>query len=295
MQIRTFAIFVAAAAGLAAVLVLRPAAEPAAPAVPDAAAARTARGGEAKGGWMDPRMLATRASVPAGDFVAAPAQVFYGRNGRPVDFGGKDAAAYIAERAARARTGDLKAAYEAYQAASGCAAAEDPLPEFFSEADRLAAERERERMHRLCANVSPAQLQERMRFLGQLADAGNRDAQVDFYMEGPGGRQADLQARADDPEVQQWKQQAVAYLRQAGAQCDQFALGLLSNAYDAGQIVERDPASSMVYAIASNAARHKPLTEQQLRERFGDDLAPGAFDAALQAGARLAASSCPRG
>jgi hypothetical protein len=288
MQIRTLAILAAAGAGLAAVLALRPGGEPDKQAPPRAAAAPD------KGAWMDPRMLATRASLPADDFVAAPANVFYGRNGRPVDFGGKDAAAYIADRASRARTGDLKAAYEAYQAASGCAAAEDPLPEFFSEADRQAAERERERVRRLCANVTPAQLQERMRFLGQLADAGNRDAQVDFYMEGPGGKPVDLQARADDPEVQQWKQQAVAYLQQAGAQCDQFALGLLSNAYDAGQIVARDPASSMVYAIASNQARRHPLTEPQLRERFGEELAPGAFDAALQAGARLAASSCPR-
>jgi hypothetical protein len=290
MQIRTLAIL-AAAAGLAAVLVLRPGSEEAMPAAPAPQAAAAA---PARGGWMDPRMLATRASVPAEDFVAAPAKVFYGRNGRPVDFGGKDAAAYIAERAAHARTGDLKAAYEAYQAASGCAAAEDPLPEFFSEAERQAAEHERDRMRKLCANVTPAQLQERMRFLGQLADAGSRDAQVDFYMEGPGGKPVDLQARADDPEVQQWKQQAIAYLRQAGAQCDQFALGLLSNAYDAGQIVARDPASSMMYAIASNSARHRPLTERQLRERFGEDLAPAAFDAALQAGTQLAASTCPR-
>jgi len=290
MQIRTLAILAAAAAGLAAVLVLRPGSAPDAPAASSAPAIAAA---PAKGAWMDPRMLATRASLPA-DFVAAPAQVFYARNGRPVDLKGKDAAAYIAERAARARTGDLKAAYEAYQAASGCAAAEDPLPEFFSEAERQAAERERARMRKLCANVTPAQLQERMRFLGQLADGGNRDAQVDFYMEGPGGKPVDLEAHADDPEVLQWKQQAIAYLRQAGAQCDQFALGLLSNAYDAGQIVARDPASSMMYAIASNSARHRPLTEQQLRDRFGEDLAPAAFDAALHAGAKLAASSCPR-
>jgi hypothetical protein len=291
MQIRTLAILAAAAAGLAAVLVLRPGSEAGVPAAPAAPALTDV---PAKAGWMDPRMLATRASAPAADFVVAPAQVFYARNGRPVDFGGKDAAVYIAERAARARTGDLKAAYEAYQAASGCAAAEDPLPEFFSEAERQAAERERARMRKLCANVTPAQLQERMRFLGQLADGGNRDAQVDFYMEGPGGKPVDLEARADDPEVRQWKQQAIAFLQQAGAQCDQFALGLLSNAYDAGQIVARDPASSMMYAIASNSARHRPLTEQQLRERFGEDLAPAAFDAALQAGAKLAASSCPR-
>jgi hypothetical protein len=285
------AILLAAGAGLAAVLVLRPGAEPELPAAPPAPAAHTA---QARGSWMDPRMLAAQASVPKEDFVAAPAQVFYGRNGRPVDFGGQDAAAYIAERAARARTGDLKAAYQAYQAASGCAAADDPLPEFFSEDELKETRRERERMHKLCANVSPAQLQERMRFLGQLADAGQREAMIDFYMEGPGGKPVDLQARADDPEVQQWKQQAVAYLRQAGAQCDQFALGLLSNAYDAGQIVARDPAASMTYTIASNAARHHPLTEQQLRERFGEDLAPAAFDAALQAGTQLAAASCPR-
>jgi hypothetical protein len=292
MQTRTLAILLAAGAGLAAVLALRPGAEPEPPGAPPAPAAHTAQAG---GSWMDPRMLASGPSVPKEDFVAAPAQVFYGRNGRPVDFGGQDAAAYIADRAARARTGDLKAAYEAYQAASGCAAAEDPLPEFFSEDELKETRRERERMHKLCANVSPAQLQERMRFLGQLADAGKREAMIDFYMEGPGGKPVDLQARADDPEVQQWKQQAIAYLRQAGAQCDQFALGLLSNAYDAGQIVARDPAASMSYAIASNQARHHPLTEQQLRERFGEELAPGAFEAALQAGSQLAAASCPRG
>jgi hypothetical protein len=291
MQIRTVAIaIVAAAAGLGAVL-LRPGAGPDAPTAPPVQAVAV---GPADGGWMDPRMLGARTPAAASDFVAAPDKVFYGRNGRPVDFGGQDAAAYIAERAARARTGDLKAAYEAYQAASGCAAAEDPLPEFFSEDELKETRRERERMHKLCANVSPAQLQERMRFLRQLADAGQREALIDFYMEGPGGKQVDLEARADDPDVRQWKEQAVAYLRQAGAQCDQFALGLLSNAYDAGQIVARDPASSMMYAIASNEARHRPLTEGQLRQRFGQELEPAAFDAARQAGARLAASSCPR-
>lgn len=292
MQIRTIVILVAAAAvGLGAVLALRNGREPAQPAAPASPAIAAA---PARGGWMDPRMLATRGAGSADDFVAAPAAVFYGRNGRPVDFGGKDAAAYIAERAARARTGDLKAAYEAYQAASGCAAAEDPLPDFFSEAELHAAERERDRLRKLCANVSPAQLQERMRFLGQVADAGNRDAQVDFYMEGPGGKRVDLQAQADDPEVQQWKQQAIVYLQQAGAGCDQFALGLLSNVYDAGQLVPRDPGRSMAYTIASNAARRHPLTEQQLRQRFGEELAPADFNAAVQAGAQLAASSCPR-
>lgn len=300
MQIRTTALLATAAvAGIAAVLALRPAQDAGVPAalpaqeVTQAAPAPSVAAAASKGAWMDPGMLAAGAGQ-AGD-GAASARPFYGRNGRPVDLAGEDAAAYIAERAARARTGDLKAAYEAYQAASGCAAAEEPLSEFFNEAEGREAARERERMRRLCAKVSPAQIQERMRFLSQAADAGNHDARIDFYMEGPGGRTVDLQTHADDPEVREWKQQAIAYLQQAGAQCDQFALGLLSNVYDAGQLVPRDPASSMMYTIASNNVRSRPLSEDQLRRRFGDELAPAAFDAALQAGARLAAASCPHG
>lgn len=290
MKSRPIAIAAALAASLLAMLALRPETEPKPGSEAAAGAAPARRDGAARaaGAWLDPRMLGAPAPAPA------PPPVFYGRNGRQVDFGGKDAAAYILERAARARTGDLKAAYDAYQAASGCAAADDPLPDFFSQDELQATERERERVRKLCANVSPAQLQEGMRFLAQLADAGNRDAQIDFYREGPGGKPVDLAARADDVDVRQWKQQALGYLRQAGARCDQFALGLLSNAYDAGQIVERDLASSMAYAIAANQARRQPLTEAQLRQRFGDRLAPADFDAAMQAGAQLAASSCPR-
>lgn len=248
------------------------------------------------GRWLDPAMLPAVVPAPARpDFVTADAMPVYGRNGRPVDFGGKDAARYIDERAAAARTGDMRAAYQLYQAASACAAAAEPLPEFTDPAQGETFKRERARVAALCAKVSPVQLQERMRFLARAADAGNRDAQVDFFMEGPDGKPTDLGARADDPQVQQWKQQALTYLQQAGNQCDHFALGLLSNAYDAGQIVTRDPARSMAYAIAAADARHRPLTEQQLRERFGDEVAAADFAAGLQAGAALAHQACPAG
>ncbi|QJE01079.1 hypothetical protein HH212_14425 [Massilia forsythiae] len=258
-----------------------------------AAAAAPAQGGAR---WLDPAMLPAVAPAPArADFVTADAMPIYGRNGRPVDFGGKDAARYIDERAAAARTGDMRAAYQLYQAASACAAAAEPLPEFADPAQGETFRRERARVAALCAKVSPVQLQERMRFLARAADAGNRDAQIDFFMEGPGGKPADPTASADDPQVQQWKQQALTYLQQAGNQCDHFALGLLSNAYDAGQVVARDPARSMAYAIAAADARHRPLTEQQLRERFGDEVAPADFAAGVQAGAALAHQACPAG
>ena len=245
-----------------------------------------------------PRWLEMRpASMPAGPqaFMAPPAAApFYGRSGRPVDFGGKEAAGYIAARAAAARRGDARAAYDAYAAASACATLDDPLPEFLDAREGAAAARERTRLRGLCAGVTPAQVQERMRFLAQAADAGNRDAMVDFYMEGPGGRAPSMADAAADPAVQAWRAQALGYLRQAGGTCDHFALGLLSTAYDTGQLAPRDMGTSMAYAIAAAHARHVPLTEDQLRARFGDDLAPDAFAAALRTGAALAQSACPQ-
>jgi hypothetical protein len=230
------------------------------------------------------------------DAAAAPPRIpLYGRNGRIVDLQGDDAATYIARRNAAARTGDMRAAYEIYQAASVCAAAADPLPTFATDAERIQAEAARRHVQALCAGVSAVQLQERMTFLARAADAGNRDARIDFYMEGPPGPMSDLDARTDDPQVQDWKRQALVYLQQAGAQCDHFALSLLANAYDLGQLVPRDPRMTMAYAIAAAAARHVTLTDAQLRARFGDELSGADFAAALRAGAALARQDCPAG
>ena len=241
--------------------------------------------------------LAAPATVPSAraDFVTAPAAPLYGRNGRAVDLHGLDVATYIARRNAAARTGDLRAAYDIYQATSICAAAADPLPDFADAADRVQADAERARVRTLCAGVSAVQLQERMAFLAQAAQAGNRDARIDFFMEGPQGRPLAADAPADDPQLQAWKGQALGYLQQAGAQCDHFALSLLANAYDLGQLVPRDVRMTMAYAIASAAARHVTLSEQQLRARFGEELTDADFAAARQAGAQLARQDCPAG
>ncbi|KQV43228.1 hypothetical protein ASC93_15645 [Massilia sp. Root335] len=259
---------------------------------PSPAPAPQRQAGAAARQWFAPPPASTPARA---DFVAAPRSPLYGRNGRVVDLHGEDVATYIARRNAAARTGDTRAAYDIYQAASVCAANADPLPEFAVAAERVQAEAERRRVQALCAGVSAVQLQERMAFLVRAADAGNRDARIDFFMEGPMGRPADLDAQADDPQVQAWKRQALGYLQEAGAQCDHFALSLLANAYDLGQLVPRDPRMTMAYAIAAAAARHVVLTEEQLRARFGDEVTGADFAAALRAGSLLSRQDCPAG
>lgn len=279
---------VAAIAGLLGGLGLRPPPEVPVPAATPAPAPARPR--------HAPPPASAATPTPARAAGAAPPRVLlYGRNGRSVDLQGVDAATYIARRNAAARTGDMRAAYEIYQAASACAAAAEPLPPFALDAERVRAEAARRHVQALCAGVSAAQLQERMTFLAHAADAGNRDARIDFYMEGPPGPMSDLDARTDDPQVEAWKRQALDYLRQAGAQCDHLALSLLANAYDLGQLVPRDPRMTMAYAIASAAARHVALTDAQLRARFGDELSGADFAAARQAGAALARQDCPAG
>lgn len=240
------------------------------------------------------RAAPSRDPSTAADAFAPPAGVtLRTRSGHAVDLQGEDVAAYIARRSVAARTGDARAAYEVYQAASLCAAAEPALPDFEMAAERRDAQAERRQVRQLCARVSPAQVQERMVFLARAAQAGSRAAQIDFFMEGPEGRAVDADGAVDDLQLRAWREQALGFLRQAGARCDAFALSLLSNAYDLGQLAPRDAAAAMTYAIAAAAARGTALPGTQLQARFGAALSPAEFEAALQAGAGLARQACP--
>lgn len=232
------------------------------------------------------------AAGPAGSNVqsgfAALPTVLYGRNGRAVDFGGLSAAEYIAQWGSRARTGDVAAAYKVYQAADLCAGINEPLPDFTSDNDRKDAEAERQKMAQLCKGVSPAQVDERMRFLSLAAGAGNIDAQIDFFMEGPNGKPQD---QASEEAMQKWKADALGYLTSAGQHGDAFALGLLANAYDAGTIVDADAQTSLAYAVANAQARRITVPLESLRSRYAQ-LSQGDFDAAVQRGTQMSAGCC---
>ncbi|MFL6660166.1 MAG: hypothetical protein ACJ8GW_18925 [Massilia sp.] len=218
----------------------------------------------------------------------------YGRNGRAIDLGGLTVAQFIATRVAAARSGDVKSAYEVYQAESICAANQDPLADFLEPSQKEAFLRDRAEQEKLCTGLSAAQVQERLGFLSTAARNGHLGAQVDFYMEGPYGRDFDVASNPDDPIVTTWKGEALDYLKQAGNKCDPFALALLSTVYDAGQLTGRDLRTAMAYSIAAAVPRKKTLTEEQLRERYGEDLSAADFDSARQLGAQLAQQACPR-
>lgn len=224
-------------------------------------------------------------------FAGARSVAVYGRNGRTVDFGGKDAAAYIAQWSSLARTGNVDAAYKVYQAADVCANNDEAAPEFMTAAEGERFQHERAGLEQLCAGVTPAQVQERMTFLRMAAQAGNADAQIDFYMEGPNGKPLNLAENADDPALAAWKADSLAYLKAASAQGQPFALALLSLVYDVGEVAPQDLKMSLAYAAADAAARNAPLSPALVRNRFGS-LSDAEFADALQQGAQIADSCC---
>jgi hypothetical protein len=235
--------------------------------------------------WFSAALLAPH---PAATPEQEPARPLVARNGRIVDLGGLDVAQYIAQREGAARLGDMKAIYEVYQAEALCANLDAPLPDLMDDADREQLTRARTHQRALCSNVSPAQVQERLHYLKLAADAGNADAQIDFAMEAP------ATLNADDPAVAQWKQDAIGYLKAAGMHCNAYALGLLSNAYDAGSLAEPNPVLAMAYNIASARARSIEKTPAQWAQQFGEGMSDADVDAALKQGMQLADGACRR-
>lgn len=236
------------------------------------------------------------AGVTLADGLAAgaDAEIVYGRGGRAVDFGGKSARQLIEQWSGAARNGDKDAAYKVYQAESVCATNDDAVADYQSEADRQQFLRERAALEKLCAGVTPVQVQERMTFLAAAARGGKSDAQIDFYMEGLDGKPGQLAAKRDDPELMQWKKDALGFLKNSAGQGEPLALGLLSLAYGAGQMAPRDPKMALAYKVAETSVRGTPLSANQLQNRFGKQMTPSDFNDALHMGAQIARDCCQK-
>ncbi len=232
-----------------------------------------------------------KAAAPLSNANAFEMGPLYGRNGREIDFGGLTAAQYIDKHAAAARRGDARAAYEVYQAESVCAVGNEAVPPFNLPEQRVQFLQEREALATLCAQVSPAQVQERLTFLSQAARSGLHEAQIDFYIEGPYGRSQD-NINSDDPILKSWREESLMHLNNALNQCDPYAMGLLANAWDAGDFGARDVSLVATYAVAEARTRRSSLSVAQLAGRFGEELSPEQIDASMRTGQDMARDAC---
>ncbi|MGM9481600.1 hypothetical protein ACS5PN_10450 [Roseateles sp. NT4] len=167
---------------------------------------------------------------------------------------------------AQARRGDRRAGHAAYQALSACVAPEAERPAF-------------------CRGLPASLVQERLRFLADAAQAGIAAAQIDFYMQGPDAAQA-----VDADALQAWRTEALNGLKDAAAQCEPLAMGLLATLHDSGELAPRDATLAVAYAVAEARTRHRPTSDERLRDRLAEPITDAELAAARAQGERLAAS-----
>jgi len=249
--------------------------------------------------WAPARLAATSpptfaASEPKPPEIAVTqnTDLLYGRNGRYIHLGGLTVAEYLKGRMADARMGQAKAAYEVYAALSLCTAADGAAAT--TEREPLQADdlRTRAQLQRVCARVSPAQVQERLQFLAVAARRGEPQALMDYYTEGPYGRDVDPEQLQQDPMAQQWRTQALAYLQQAASQCEARAYRLLATQYETGELSAVDARQALAYSVAEAQAMHKPVNAEHLHRRYDAQLKPQDFLSAQQEGLRMATADC---
>ncbi len=252
---------------------------------PDPVAGPGARARDAQARELGASTFSSSASPGAGNRAEAPSLI--GSSGRIIDLGGKTVAQYVARYEGAARLGDPDAAYQVYLAESLCAA--HPAHRDAGPGDRSASD-----TTRLCAGVTPAEVQERLRFLALAARTGRADAQIDFYLEGPDGSGAIPSAAAtpDDPDLKRWKDDALSHLKEAAGQCDPLAAGLLATNYQSGKFNAQDPAQAMAFNLLAAATGNGKWSRERLQAQFGAQMTAKAFDAAYTEGLLSARATC---
>lgn len=218
--------------------------------------------------------------------------------GAPVDLGGLTVRAFIDRWSRAARTGDADAAYRVYSAEALCARAAENEQMLRAQSaapgdgmrDRI--ETANETLRPLCSGVSPAEVDERLVFLTQAARSGNADAQLDFYAEGPLGKLSELRTDDRDLNVDTWKSQAIAFLKQAAMQNNRDALEALAVAYFNGVVVPQDFEASLTYEIALARANHKDPDLALLVTQLVDRLPEPVVARARNAGEALYRQCC---
>ena len=219
-----------------------------------------------------------------------------GSGGRIIDLGGKTVAQYVAQYEGAARLGDAAAAYKVYLAESLCAAGSAQRDMVEGDHASSAASTAQVDTAHLCAAVTSAEVQERLKFLALAARTGQAGAQVDFFLEGPDGtgKIPSVGADPESPDVKRWKDDALDHLKDAAGQCDPLAAGLLATSYSSGKFNAQDPSQAIAFDLLAAAAGNGKWSRARLQAQFGAGMKAGVFEAAYADGVQAAREACPQ-
>jgi hypothetical protein len=151
-------------------------------------------------------------------------------------------------------TGKPEDAFEAYNLVSHCLYFQRwgtlPFVGFPGPSRDMTAEEMKDETE-LCSSMTERIKTSRLDHIAIAAKAGVMGADGAFLEEGPFGDPSALVTRPGDPLVQEWKQQAVAFVTAQAQKADMGSLNTLLMQYrDGGNVVEKNPALALTYALA---------------------------------------------
>jgi hypothetical protein len=204
------------------------------------------------------------------------------------DLDGLTAVQYVDKHRAKARS-DPQLAYHLYEAEALCAV---DLPLVKARAanpndTNNNAERVKD-IIAVCDGMTPAMMGERQQFLLQAAQAGIKGAAISYLFDRPSD------PTQNNPLPDDWKANAVAFLKMAGAQGDANALYYLGSSYEIGKIVPKDPEKALTYVVASFEINSPIDPGNTAVKRLSQGLTPDQIATAIQQGKAMAAQAKAR-
>ncbi len=178
-------------------------------------------------------------------------------------------------------------AFKRYQILAACFHDAEELKSFDSwainEDNRLhIAERkpELEKSMRQCVGVDYTAMAHRFDLLNLAVRANVKGAASAYLHEGPNGDKFALETRPTDPNVLDWKRQAIAQLENAAQHCDQSAMSDLAQVYFFNVITRKDPAKEFFYMAAMYELRGRKISQssEKYLEKLSQTLTKSKID-----------------
>lgn len=112
-----------------------------------------------------------------------------------------------------------------------------------------------------CEGISFTDISHRFDLLNLAVRANVPGAASAFFEEGPFGDINAIEARPSDPNVIQWKKQAIEQLENAAQNCDQLAVSDLTQVYHYNVTTEKDPAKELLYLTFGYELRRRKIPQ----------------------------------
>lgn len=199
-------------------------------------------------------------------------------------------------------TGNPKDALEAFKIAQDCI----NLKDFYKRNTLrdLNYDEQENNINAACEDITPSQIRGRVDSLKKAVDARVKGAVVEFARLGPIiDDYYAFEDRQSDPLVIEWKNKVNTLLKDTAIAGDTESLYLLTNYYQIGAMVDKDPVLALTYEVARQEIRsndgtflseNEKILNNNLFAKLSENMTPQQINLAITNGKQIAVNCCTK-